>query len=108
MMNKDALRKILEKLPDTEAVALAEAETAYWDVMTLNKITNFSQALAFLLSFTPVEAVGILKQLEPLTAGLLLTRIKRRMKEGEQEASELVEIIRLCDLMSIGTWQDHT
>jgi Mg/Co/Ni transporter MgtE len=106
MMNKDALRKVLEKLPDTEAVALAEAETAPGALKTLRRLSDSNQILAFLLTFTPVEVVGILNHLEPTTARSLYDEIKQQAVTCVKEPGELVEIIRLCDLLAVGAWQD--
>ncbi|MEK7617882.1 MAG: hypothetical protein AAB410_01945 [Patescibacteria group bacterium] len=99
MMNKEELRKKLAGLPLAKALKLAEKETAFWDVHQIHKLTSFKKAVDFLLSWPAVEAVGLLKQMEPLAAGLLVSRLRQLSCEPGQ-AQKIAAILLLCDNFS--------
>jgi len=105
MLNKDELRKKLMGMPAKEAVVLAETETAFWDVHYIHKLTSFKAIVEFLLTWTPPEAVGLLKQMEPLAAGLLLARLKALASQSNAPQG-LVAILELYEEVSAVPWED--
>ncbi len=76
-MHKDALRERLAEMSNKDGLALAITETAFLDVNQMHKFTSIPEALIFLASWTPIEAVALLSQVEPLVASLLVWYINR-------------------------------
>lgn len=106
MMNKEALREKLAQLPPAKALALAEAETAFWDVNHIHKLTSLEGAVRFLLSWPlAIEAVALLKQMEPLCARLLVSAL-RGYSGTPEDMLKASEILRLCEELSLLAWDD--
>jgi len=77
MMHKEALREKLSQMAERDALTLAISETAFWDVNQMHKLTSPCDALVFLASWTPIEAVALLSQVEPLVASFLVWHINQ-------------------------------